>query len=107
MSAWNPCWKEPLVPSSPRAMMSILSRAIPASRNRSDAFLASAQGDGRPQERRPEGWPSSSEESEQERERDRGPFAGVCSGIDERGALIIETPTGPEICFGGVVEKFE
>jgi BirA family biotin operon repressor/biotin-[acetyl-CoA-carboxylase] ligase len=31
---------------------------------------------------------------------------GFCRGIDEEGALMLETPHGPERCFAGVVTEF-
>ncbi|TWT77202.1 Bifunctional ligase/repressor BirA [Posidoniimonas polymericola] len=32
---------------------------------------------------------------------------GVCRGIGDDGALLIETPSGERACYGGVVERFE
>jgi len=34
-------------------------------------------------------------------------LVGVCQGINSQGALILETETGTETCFGGTIEKFE
>jgi BirA family biotin operon repressor/biotin-[acetyl-CoA-carboxylase] ligase len=32
---------------------------------------------------------------------------GSCLGIDEQGALVVQTGEGPERCFGGIVESFD
>ena len=34
-------------------------------------------------------------------------LTGICRGIDADGALLLETPTGPERCLSGVVVRFD